>query len=158
VGGVAFLIKGRFPKREKEFSDFVADIGKDAVNILPFGEIINPAVDVAIKGKALREAEFNNLLGDFVLTAANVAVDGTKAAKQAADGDTEKAKKSLKKATIGTIQTIAEVKGLPFTGPRDVIKPALKEPKKTDTFGRTRKERTRPTRTRKTRTFGRRRR
>ncbi len=153
VGLLSFLIRGRFPKREKEFSDFAADIAKDAVNIVPFGEIINPAVDVAIKGKTLREAEFNNLLGDFVTTAAKIAVDGTKAIVQAVDGDTKKAKESLGKAVGGTIQTAAEIKGLPFTDPRDVIKPALKE-EPAGTFGRTRTTRTRTTRTRKTRTFG----
>lgn len=157
VGLVSFLIRGRVPRREKEFSDFVADIAKDTINIIPFGEIINPAVDVAIKGKTWREAELNNLLGDFVTTAAKVVIDGTKSVKFAIDGDTEKAKKSLGKALSGTIQTIAEVKGLPFTGPRDIIRPALKEDEVTGAFGRTtitRTTRTRTTRTRQIRTFG----
>ena len=158
---LGILIRGRVPKREKEFSDFVSDIAKDAVNILPFGELVNPAIDVAIKGKTLRQAEFNNLLGDFVLTSAKVTVDATKAAKQAVEGESEKAKENLGKAIGGIIQTAAEVKGLPFTGPRDIIRPALKEEKKT--FGRKRKAKTRTTRTRPTRqrpkrTFGRRKR
>ncbi len=155
---IGFFIRGRVPKREKEFSDFVADVTNDAISIVPFAEIIRPAVNIALGKKGFNEVKLNNLLVDFTVTAGKVAVDGTKAVKFAIDGDTNKAKESLKRAVTGTIQTAAEVKGLPFTGPRDIIKPALKKEKKTETFGRTRKTRTRTTRTRKTRTFGRRRR
>lgn len=150
VGILGFLIRGRIPKREKDFSDFVTAITKDIISLIPFGEIVNPAIDVAITGKSFREAQFNNLLGDFVKTAATVAVDGTRAARQAADGEPGKAKESLKRAVSGTIQTIAEVKGIAFTGPRDVIRPALKD--QPATFGRTRKTRTTQTRTVRTRT------
>ncbi len=120
-----------------------------------------------ITSSALLKIVLGKLGGDIHTYIPNRLEEGyglnPKAVKFAIDGDTEKAKESLKRAVTGTIQTIAEVKGLPFTGPRDIIRPALKEPKKTDTFGRTRKTRTRTTRTRKirtrkTRTFGRRKR
>lgn len=157
---LGFFIKGRVPERKKDLSDFATDITNDAVSLVPFiGDIIAPAIEFAIEGKTFREVGFNNLLGDFAKTAGTVAFDGTKSAIQFADGDTKKAGESFKKALVGTIQTAAEFKGLPFTGPRDIIRPALKE-EPAGTFGRTTKTRTQPTRTKQvrtkpTRTFGR---
>ena len=153
------LFRGRIPKRRKDVSDFATDLTNDAVGLVPFvGDVVAPAIEFAIEGKTFREVELKSLLGNFVKTAGTVAFDATKAAIQFAKGDTKKAGENFRRALVGAVQVELERRGLPFTGPRDVIKPALKKEKKTDTFGRTRKTRARTTRTRKTRTFGRRKR